>query len=89
MHNLEHANVVISHNLQDEEAGKLRELAAGLRDFGRWGVVRPYSKIDPGKVALSAWGVIDEFEGVDADRIRRFFETYAGGSFAPELVPCG
>ena len=90
VHNLEHANVVISHNLKDgEEIRKLREVAAGLLDFRRWEVVRPYSKIEQGRVAMSAWGVIDEFGGVDAERIRRFFQAYAGGSFAPELVPCG
>ncbi len=46
-------------------------------------MVRPYGEIDEGRVALSAWGVLDVMEGVDQGRILRFFEHYVG-SLGPE-----
>ena len=89
VHNLEHGNVVISYNLPEpEDAARLKELAEDLPGQGIWGVVRPYSKIEAGTVAMTAWGVIDEVQGVDEDRIRSFFAAYAGYRGAPELEPC-
>ncbi len=90
VHNLEHSNIVISHNLQSqEEVGSLRDafddLGAEAQTFG---VARRYSKIAPGQVALSAWGVYDVMQGVDKDRIERFFEHYLG-TLGPEgAIPC-
>ena len=89
VHNLEHGNVVISYNLPDpEEADRFREVADDLPGRSVWGVIRPYSKIAPGTVAMAAWGIIDEVQGVDEERMREFFETYAGFGGAPELLPC-
>ena len=89
VHNLEHGNVVISYNITDpEEAERFREMADKLPGREVWGVVRPYSKLVPGTVAMTAWGIIDEMQGVDEERIRRFFDTYSGYQGAPELEPC-
>ena len=97
VHNLEHGHVVISYNLPDPE--DVRELQAlvirlpMLTDFKSWGILRPYSKLEPGTVALTAWGVMDLFQGVAADRIRRFYDAYHGNRFSAEsqevgAIPC-
>ena len=81
VHNLEHSNIVVSYNLttrEDQEA--LKSVYDDLPEVWRehFTVVRPYGRISEGKVALTAWGVIDEMAGVDAERIMRFFEHYVG-----------
>ena len=61
---------------------------------GEWLVTRFYPNIPQGSVALTAWGVLDEFEGVDEDRIERFYEAYKGNLFSDETrglgrgIPC-
>ena len=97
VHNLEHGNVVISFNIPDQE--DVRELRAlvseptSLPDFNRWGILRPYSKLEPGTVALTAWGVMDVFQGVAVDRIRSFYDAYHGNRLSAETrevgpIPC-
>ena len=67
----------------------LRQVVARMPLSANWGVVRRYSKIEPGSVALTAWGVIDRFRGVvDPGRIQVFFEAHAHSGFAPEQIPC-
>ena len=98
VHNMEHGHVIISHNLPDpdytNEASRLKQLAEGLPDVNRWGIVRPYSRIDEGSVAMTAWGVQDRVQGVDEARIRRFYETYIRNKFSEETsrrgtaIPC-
>ena len=85
VHNLEHSNIVISYNLPDREnVESLREV---WEDMGLWAdhytVVRRYSGIEPGQVALSAWGVLDVMDGIDQPRIEKFYEHYVG-SLGPE-----
>ena len=88
VHNLEHGNIVVSYNfVLDSDVSVLRD---ALNDIGLnrvWGVARIYDQIPEGQVALTAWGVMDVFPGVDPDRIARFFEAYAGG-LGPERFPC-
>ena len=94
VHNLEHGQVVISYNLEDPaETSKLVLLVQRLIDFGQWGVLRPYSLIEPGTVALAVWGIADLAPGVDADRIVRFYETHKHNVFSEESrlrgpIPC-
>ncbi|NQW23310.1 MAG: DUF3105 domain-containing protein [SAR202 cluster bacterium] len=89
VHNMEHGNIIVSYNLTNEV--EINSLKDALDDIGLnniWGVTRAYSEIPEGQVALSAWGVIDFFPGVNADRIDKFFETYAG-TLGPEGgIPC-
>ena len=95
VHNLEHGNVVISHNLTDpDELSRLVQLTDSLVDFDKWGVLRPYSDIDKGFVGMSAWTVVDLFQGMDVERIRRFYDTYRDNQLSNETaqleggIPC-
>ena len=86
--------MVISYNLEDPSGkSKLVTLVQRLIDFGQWGVLRPYSRIEPGMVALTAWGVLDVAPGVDADRIVRFYDAYKRNVLSGEgqlrgPIPC-
>ncbi len=95
VHNLEHGQIVISYNLPDgDDVASLVALTEELDDFDLWGLLRPYSKIDEGKVGLSAWTVIDVVEGVDEERIKEFYDTYRRNRFSNETgglgraIPC-
>ena len=92
VHNMEHGQVIISYNLPNEDdAARMIEVAEGLPDLESWGVVRPYSnlEIEEGTVGLTAWGVIDVVEGVDEERIRRFYTEYARNRFSEETAQVG
>ena len=90
VHNMEHGHVVISYNLPDPmEAGRLLQLAGDLPDLESWGIVRPYSNIDSGTVAMTAWGVIDQIQGVDEQRIGKFYDTYIRNRLSDETARVG
>lgn len=87
VHNLEHGNIVISYNLSGEEVDQLKDALDSIGKSDIWGVTRFYDKIPSGTVALAAWGVLDTMQGVNAERIDTFFETYSGG-LGPETIIC-
>ena len=88
VHNLEHSNIVVSYNfVLESDVSVLRDTLNNIGLSRVWGVARFYDQIPAGQVALSAWGVMDVFAGVDPDRISRFFDAYAGG-LGPERFPC-
>jgi hypothetical protein len=94
VHNLEHSNIVISYNLTaPEDIESLRKAVEAVGLSRAWGVTRYYDKLAPGTVALAAWGILDTMPGVDRNRIKKFFETYAG-KIGPEKdqrgigIPC-
>ena len=90
VHNMEHGHVIISYNLPEQrEVDRLIALAEGLSDLDRWGIVRPYSKIAAGTVAVTAWGVLDTMEGVDAERITTFYKTNRRNRFSDETARVG
>ena len=66
-----------------------------MEEFDFWGILRPYSKLDEGKVGMSAWTVIDVMDGVDEERITRFYDEYYRNRFSNETqsigrgIPCG
>ena len=91
VHNLEHSNIVISYNLPNEaDVEALRDLYNDLDDSWRnhFTVVRPYDDIGPGQIGLSAWGVLDVMDGIDKDRILRFYEHYVGRLGPEGAVSC-
>ena len=51
------------------------ELAEKLPDLDMWGIVRPYSKIPEGTVAMTAWGVTVHIDGVDEQLITDFYQA--------------
>ena len=88
MHNLEHGNIVASYNLTTpEEVNDLRDVMGSVGLAGALGVTRFYDKIEPGTLALSAWGVSNTMQGIDEERINIFFSNY-GGNLGPETVSC-
>ena len=91
VHNMEHSNIVVSYNLSSRaDVDSLRDVYNGLPEFWRdhFTVVRPYQEIDEGRVALSAWGVLDNMDGVDRGRIVQFFEHYVGRLGPEGAIPC-
>ncbi len=95
VHNMEHGNIVMSYNLTNSaDIERLREVHNNLNGNDEWLVTRFYPDIPEGTVALTAWGVLDEFQGVDEDRIERFYEAYKGNLFTEETrglgrgIPC-
>ena len=90
VHNMEHGHVIISYNLPDPgEAASLLQLAGDLPNLESWGIVRPYSRIDEGTVAMTAWGVMDQVQGVDEEGIRAFYDAYIHNRFSDETARVG
>ena len=88
VHHLEHGNIVISYNFNDQDqVDHLRRVVDDIGLANSWGITRYYDKIPEGQVAVAAWGVLDTMDGVDESGLRTFFE-YAG-NLGPEEVPCG
>ena len=88
VHNLEHGIIVVSYNLEtQEEVDKLREAVESIPLYGAWGLTRHYDKLPVGTVAAAAWGVLDTMQGIDRDRLDKFFQTYSG-NLGPEVIPC-
>ena len=90
-HNMEHGQVIISYNLSDnDDVEELREIAQSLPGRRSWMVMRPYSKIDQGRIALTTWGWKDEFSISEftEERVRSFYNAHRDTS-PVESVPCG
>ena len=88
VHNLEHGNIVVSYNLANPgDVDQLKDTVDSIGLSTVWGITRFYDKIPVGTVAVAAWGVLDLMDGVDRERISRFFDTYAG-SLGPETIIC-
>ena len=92
VHNMEHGNIIVSYNLTDQaEIDALKAAYESIDLTAAWGMARPYAGIAEGAVALTTWGVVDgPMVGVNADRIERFFDAYAGklGPEFPNGAPC-
>ena len=91
VHNMEHGNIIVSYNLPNQaDVDRLRDFMEGFDLATNWAVTRSYDEIAEGTVALTAWGVLDTMQGVDEDRIERFFDAYAGrlGPEFPNGAPC-
>jgi len=82
VHNLEHGGVVASYNNVPSDA--LAALQALLTTYpkDKYGevklVIRPYDKITPGTIVLTAWEWIDELPAYDDARVRQFLSAHLG-----------
>ena len=80
VHNLEHGGVVASYN--NIPAESLAALQALLTTYpkDRYGevklLIRPYDKIAPGTIVLTAWNWIDELQTYDDARVRQFLAAH-------------
>lgn len=91
VHNLEHGNIIVSYNLNDEsDVSALRDAVAAIPLAEEYAIVRRYHGIPEGMVALTTWGVLDRMLGVDPDRIAGFFRDFPGntGPEFPNGLPC-
>jgi hypothetical protein len=80
VHNLEHGGVVVSHNnIPAEDLAKIRALLASYpRDqYGEVKLlIRPYDRIAPGTIVLTAWNWIDELRAYDEARVKAFMDAH-------------
>ena len=80
VHNLEHGGVVASYN--NIPPASLAALQALLTTYpkDKYGevklLIRPYDKIAPGTIALTAWNWIDELPAYDEARVRAFLDAH-------------
>jgi len=80
VHNLEHGGVVASYN--NIPPASLTALQALLTTYpkDRYGevklLIRPYDKVPPGTIALTAWNWIDELTTYDEARVIRFLNAH-------------
>ena len=91
VHNMEHGQVIISYNLSDDgDVERLKEIAGSLPGRRSWMIMRPYTKIGEGQIALTAWGWKDEFSIAELteERVREFYDAHRNNS-GIESIPCG
>ncbi len=80
VHNLEHGGVVVSHN--NIPADDLVRIRALLTSYPRdkYGevklLIRPYDKIAPGTIVLTAWNWLDELATYDEARLKAFMDAH-------------
>jgi len=87
VHNMEHGQVIISHNLTDDaEIERLKDISRNLPSRRDWMIMRPYSEITEGEVAVTSWGWLDRFDGVQEERIREFYDAHRDNG--PESLSC-
>jgi hypothetical protein len=80
VHNLEHGGVVASYN--NIPPASLAALQALLTTYPKDKynevklLIRPYDKITPGTIVLTAWEWIDELPAYDEARVRAFLDAH-------------
>ena len=90
VHNMEHGHVIMNYNLTEpSDLSRLKDVHNGLAGSDSWLVTRPYSDIPEGDIAMTAWGVLDQFTGIDEERIQRFLDAYKGNRFSEETSRLG
>ncbi|MDQ2951337.1 MAG: DUF3105 domain-containing protein [Chloroflexota bacterium] len=80
VHNLEHGGVVVSYNnISADDLAKVRALLTSYPkdQYGEVKLlIRPYDKVAPGTIVLTAWNWIDELPSYDAARVKAFMDAH-------------
>ncbi len=80
VHNLEHGGVVVSYNnISADDLAKIRGLLSSYQrdQYGEVKLlIRPYEKIAPGTIVLTAWNWIDELPVYDEARVKAFMDAH-------------
>lgn len=87
VHNLEHGGVAFNYNLSDQPT--IDGLVKFVQEQNRYPcylVAQPYPKLPEGKIVLTAWGVLQEFDSVDAAGMQTFVDAYRNKG--PEQIAC-
>jgi hypothetical protein len=76
VHNLEDGGVMVQYNCDGCEE-LVSQLADVVRRYDEHVILAPYPNMNS-RIALTAWGRIDEFDQFDEQRIVSFIQAYAG-----------
>lgn len=85
VHNLEDGGVLVQYACRDCP-DVVKKLESIVTRYNRV-VLAPYPHMEH-RIALTAWGRLDAFDDVDADRIMRFIEAYIGIDHHPGGEQC-
>jgi len=77
VHNLEDKGVIIQYSCDPECPALVEKLTAIVKRYNEYVVLAPRPKMDK-RIALTAWGKIDEFDEFDEARIERFIRKFRG-----------
>ena len=87
VHNLEHGQVVISHNLStDSQIDELKKIVRSLPDRRSWMIMRPYSVLPEDQVVVHSWGWLQRFSSIDKSGILAFYTAHINRG--PESINC-
>ncbi len=85
IHNMEHGGVAVWYNcnasppLAAEQCTELRnslgQVVSSEIGAGQQVLMTPYENMED-RIALTAWGFLDAFDEFDAERVRKFIETF-------------
>lgn len=90
VHNMEHGNVVMNYHVNNPDGlEKLKNIHSSLNGGEQWLVARYYTEIPEGNIAMTAWGKLDVFSGIDEIRITEFFDAYKGNLLSNETRNLG
>jgi hypothetical protein len=77
VHNLEDGGVMVQYNCQDGCPELVAQLEGIVEQYHEGVILAPYPDME-GRIALTAWQRIDQFEEFDEKRIVRFIRAYRG-----------
>jgi hypothetical protein len=87
VHNLEHGQVVISHNLStDSQIEELKKIVRALPDRRSWMIMRPYSALPEDQIVVHSWGWLQRFAKIDQPGILAFYTAHINRG--PESINC-
>lgn len=77
VHNLEDGGVLVQYNCPQDCPDLVEKLKAIVKRYDKLVILAPYPEMKS-RIALTAWGRIDTFDGFDEARIERFIKAYRG-----------